>query len=578
MCEELTSRILKYMQDKSARYAIALEGEWGSGKTRYCEGALTNKLYPHGFDVLRVSLFGVTSTEEVYARLAMAMTRLASNEDDCRVERFFKGLVAMGTNAVVSYGTKKLSDMGITLSASPQMLTAALCGNQLLVFDDVERSGTDEAFKRGLFGLVNDLIEAQGCKVMFVTNCFDGIPEEIQEKVIWKRFRFEPNPEELVKDIVLPRILVAKQTPEFDVSRSLVLAARATSCRNARAMIKVTELLKQAVSCETMSDSRVDVENREHALTDFARYAFLTAMNDAPTEQTFEDDDGRAWVEGIHRSFEYNMYQQLWVIKAFLDSRMEVKDDDIAACLKEYIAANYGGSPETMALKHILDGTSTLSSMDDAEVADLAMKLATCISETVFDLAHLNQAIQVNMTLRKWGFEEALSDEELLIRAKELVDMDAEEAYRKVHREYVAWRDDWSERYSVLADLDEYIVDSYEAQKMLELSEAVDLCNPETGRMLASSMQEDLARGGSLYLGCKPELIAELFASGNADSQYAIYELIVGLKHFAAFRTDERACVWAEGLCAALSELDPQSRMGRKRLDWALDGLHELVD
>lgn len=185
--------------------------------------------------------------------------------------------------------------------------------------------------------------------------------------------------------------------------------------------------------------------------------------------------------------------------------------------------------------------------------------------------------VQVLHRSPRWGFEEALTDERLLVCAKRLVDIDAEEAYQKVHSEFMAWYDEWSERYSVLLDLDKYIVDRYEASKTKELEEAISLENPNAGLEFADTIREDLSRGGSLLLDCAPEFIADLFSRGNADSQYAICELVVGLQHFAVFRTNERARAWAKRLHDVLIKIEPKSRMDRKRFEWTLDGLRVLV-
>ena len=39
----IIEKIIKYIDDEKHRYAIALEGEWGSGKTRFLE----NDVKPH---------------------------------------------------------------------------------------------------------------------------------------------------------------------------------------------------------------------------------------------------------------------------------------------------------------------------------------------------------------------------------------------------------------------------------------------------------------------------------------------------------------------------------------------------
>ena len=42
--DQLIDHIDSYLKDKDNQYAIALEGDWGSGKTRFMEGKLNEYL------------------------------------------------------------------------------------------------------------------------------------------------------------------------------------------------------------------------------------------------------------------------------------------------------------------------------------------------------------------------------------------------------------------------------------------------------------------------------------------------------------------------------------------------------
>lgn len=67
-----TERVfLDYLND-SRRYTVALQGPWGSGKTRYAEYVLAPWLKETGYKVLRVSMFGVSDADELYSRIVMA--------------------------------------------------------------------------------------------------------------------------------------------------------------------------------------------------------------------------------------------------------------------------------------------------------------------------------------------------------------------------------------------------------------------------------------------------------------------------------------------------------------------------
>lgn len=55
--DQLIRHIDSYLKDKDNQYAIALEGDWGSGKTRFIEEKLTEHLKKSECDLVRVSMF-----------------------------------------------------------------------------------------------------------------------------------------------------------------------------------------------------------------------------------------------------------------------------------------------------------------------------------------------------------------------------------------------------------------------------------------------------------------------------------------------------------------------------------------
>lgn len=67
MSDCITDEILNYVKDDTAsvQFAICLYGEWGSGKTYYCENVLAPELEKSGYSMLRVSMFGVGTSEEL---------------------------------------------------------------------------------------------------------------------------------------------------------------------------------------------------------------------------------------------------------------------------------------------------------------------------------------------------------------------------------------------------------------------------------------------------------------------------------------------------------------------------------
>ncbi len=75
--DQLIKQIDSYLHDKHHRYAIALEGAWGSGKTRFLEKKVAPHLKNENIDLVRVSMFGVSSADDLYERIAMALVHLS---------------------------------------------------------------------------------------------------------------------------------------------------------------------------------------------------------------------------------------------------------------------------------------------------------------------------------------------------------------------------------------------------------------------------------------------------------------------------------------------------------------------
>lgn len=78
--QEITEAIKSYMQcDAIGLQALVLYGEWGSGKTYYCENDLKPALKEIGIKVCRVSLFGVSNYDEICNRVLASWFHYSEN-------------------------------------------------------------------------------------------------------------------------------------------------------------------------------------------------------------------------------------------------------------------------------------------------------------------------------------------------------------------------------------------------------------------------------------------------------------------------------------------------------------------
>lgn len=578
--KNLIEHILSYMAESDRRYAIALEGDWGSGKTRFCEGELCAALAncDEQYLMLRVSLFGVTDVETLYARIAMTLAHVNVKDDDNRGARLVKSAGTLAIQGAASKLKKMFGDQGIDLNVQPQMLSAALGRKQLLVLDDFERNRFSEDQMLELYGAINSLVEGQNCKVMFVTNNFLKMNKDLREKLIWKCYRFEPDPKDLANSIIVPGLSQNARELGFEPNGCVLEAAAGIGCTNARAMIKASPLISMALSSNAACDSLVDCSNRRDALCDFVRYSLLAAMGSEP-ERPPERNPGEPYdPKRTYELVSYNHYSKLDVICDFFSSKSGITREDVDVCIAHYITSEYAGSPETMRVARLLAKTRDVQSLEDEEVACLASELSYCFLNTRFDLAHLLDVVQISWTLRSWGFEEALDRGAMIDRAHELIDEDPRGAYRAIHGRYLVWMEEWSTRYDgLMAEIDAYAVKAYETWRYGELTRDISFESPEAGKLVSDVIQNGWSRGDDIFLDFEPAGIAMCFERGDAESQCGIYHMAKGLGERAIIFTKLEAMDWVRSLLDAMQGVKPPSRMGRVRKRWTIDALDGLV-
>lgn len=110
--KEITEAIKSYMQcDAIGLQAIVLHGEWGSGKTYYCENDLKDALNKIGIKTCRVSLFGVSDYDEVLNRVIASWLPLSEKAADgvcAAISALVKNSIKTGSsmlnNKIVSAG------------------------------------------------------------------------------------------------------------------------------------------------------------------------------------------------------------------------------------------------------------------------------------------------------------------------------------------------------------------------------------------------------------------------------------------------------------------------------------------
>jgi len=203
----IAERVIHYMSDadsagdKNPHFAIAMYGEWGSGKTHYCETSLREALKRKKYKLIRISLFGVDSPNGIYGRLLSALCRMEGS----KAKRMGKLAAETVANTFIS----TLHDHGIDLALDTETLVSLIPAEKtLIVLDDGERVNTDEDGKTPswVIGIVNNMVENLHWHVMLIRNTPFDLEKGQTEKIVGEQLPYVPTAEELYDAMVAPRL------------------------------------------------------------------------------------------------------------------------------------------------------------------------------------------------------------------------------------------------------------------------------------------------------------------------------------------------------------------------------------
>lgn len=210
--DEITKTIKSYMQcDDIGLQALVLYGEWGSGKTYYCENDLKAALNEIDVKICRVSLFGVSDYDEICNRVLASWFHFSekpTNRIFAAKNVIKKGVLDVGK----SISSKQLARFGIQISIKPDLLLSLIgMKNVLMIFDDCERSSFAHD-ARSFLGFVNNMVENHGWHVMLVRNQPLSFEDDCSvEKAVISQIEYEPDLQALYRVMVEDRLRIPER-------------------------------------------------------------------------------------------------------------------------------------------------------------------------------------------------------------------------------------------------------------------------------------------------------------------------------------------------------------------------------
>lgn len=384
----LTASILRYLKSEE-RYAILIDGPWGSGKTYYIENTLRQKPGEAGLRICRASLYGVGNVDELAARILQVYVSLEDAGSRAGATDVTSGLLGL-------LGGLFKQATGLDLSVSASMIVPVLpWSGKVLVLDDLERRCGEH--DKELLGYVTELVERVGCKVIFVSN-YDvcTVVDKSLEKLIWERYSFEPNMQLMIESLLGDALGRVFDTPAL--VNYLVNETRRRGCANVRALIRLRPIIEAIARSGYCKDESVSKDVRLITVRD-AVFLGLSYAEDVFVKERRKDSATNAY-RGRALAFIASYYLHGTV----------AEDQEVSRQLRFYGSEFVQGSTERKAAQASIDMVLGDDAFEDEEGLSAAGSIGRALLQGDLGMEQLPMAMRAIGRLRSYGL---LGDEDV---------------------------------------------------------------------------------------------------------------------------------------------------------------------
>lgn len=194
----IIKEIKNYMKNP-LKYALLLEGSWGSGKTYFVQNQLVD------IETTYISLNGVSSLNSLSFQLAYQLLGNGLLGKKIKKDTINKGNKIVGTagSILASHIESKIS---LSFTELVKLLSGINLKGKLIIFDDLERCGLP---LEEILGFINTLVEHNQIKVLIIANETElkensNYPK-IKEKLIYQTFKYIPNLDDLYEKLIIEK-------------------------------------------------------------------------------------------------------------------------------------------------------------------------------------------------------------------------------------------------------------------------------------------------------------------------------------------------------------------------------------
>lgn len=576
--DEITEVIKSYMQcDDIDLQALVLHGEWGSGKTYYCENDLKTALNKMDIKICRVSLFGVSNYEEALNRViasCLPLSEKAVGGICAAISALVKNAIKAGSSML----NNKIEDLGIQFSLKPDLLLPLLdTKNALVIFDDCERSSFAHD-DRTFLGFVNNMVENHGWHVMLVRNKPLSFEDENSvEKAIMSQIMFEPDLQTLYQGLVKPRL----QFPEhidFDIDDAIIDGIKGSAI-NVRALSRSIPTINYVLSTSVLVDKTVKSSGRAQALSNFISYAVRAWAGNTPKKP----DTSNKAVNMIDNSefIEYENYLLISKALAPLTEGGNVSPNAIEHSFKEYVIAENPESAADLEAQDIENQWFALPWLEDDQVKLLANQLELLLTEGRYSQGWFYKIIRIALNLIDLGFWDEAFREKLLESLRLAANRDPKCNADKLRQERAMANDFYGMNANQIMDELISSVEKEESERALNrISLELSDVDGDTGNTLSELFKEAMQSGYSrTILNVPAEYVAASIYEGTAASQMSLHSFFNrDIKKYSDGQSLTEAINWLRSIDDRLVKVGFKSRMGQLRTECIRNDFKEAIE
>lgn len=576
--QEITEAIKSYMQcDDIGLQALVLHGEWGSGKTYYCENDLKATLKEIDVKTCRVSLFGVSDYEEIFNRI-MASWFHFSDKPTKRSEAVTNVLKKYALEISKSISSKQLAKLGIQVSIKPDLLLSLIDMKKVLVIlDDCERSGFAQD-DRAFLGFVNNMVENHGWHVMLVRNQPLSFEDDCSvEKAVINQIEYEPDLQELYRAMVKDKLRIPEQI-DFKVKDAIIDGLKG-SLVNARALLRSIPSINYALSTPILLDESIDFRGRVESFSDFVGYAVQASAGIVPKEPKGANSSMSIFDDSEPQEYDY--YLTLSKALAPLTEGKDVDQETVKSSFIKYVLTKNPNSAADVEAQEMEYRWSTLRCLEDSQVELLANQFKDMLAKGQYSQGWFYKIIMFTLDLINLGFWDESFREKLLDSLRHAANHDPKCDAATLRQE----RDSMNDFYGTDANLimDKLITEVEQDERDRDLNRIClefSKVDQNTGKTISAFFEEAIkSEHQNRLLDVPAETVATAIYEGTAEAQYSLHSFFhTDMKNYADGQSVNEALEWLKSIDAQLVTMGYKSRTGALRTKLIRNDIKQAIE